>query len=74
MAADPRNTSWRCLVCGHIAKEYWPTQEKFHCVSCGHQVHADTVGALERSTGRAGPSRSPTGIARSPTFRWGRSH
>ncbi|MFE2607414.1 zinc ribbon domain-containing protein, partial [Streptomyces mirabilis] len=22
-----------------------PTQEKFHCVSCGHTAHADTVGA-----------------------------
>ncbi|MFH8739102.1 zinc ribbon domain-containing protein [Streptomyces sp. NPDC017964] len=22
------------------------TQEKFHCVSCGHTAHADTVGAL----------------------------
>ncbi|MFV5993711.1 zinc ribbon domain-containing protein [Streptomyces sp. NPDC056231] len=23
-----------------------PTQENFHCVSCGHTAHADTVGAL----------------------------
>ncbi|MFE2095009.1 zinc ribbon domain-containing protein [Streptomyces sp. NPDC059460] len=46
MAVDPRNTSWRCLVCGHIAKENRPTQETFHCVSCGHHAHADTVGVL----------------------------
>ncbi|MFE9046029.1 zinc ribbon domain-containing protein, partial [Streptomyces sp. NPDC007818] len=32
--------------CGHTAKENRPTQEKFHCVSCGHQAHADTVGAI----------------------------
>ncbi|GAA3483125.1 hypothetical protein GCM10018966_076570 [Streptomyces yanii] len=46
MAVDPRNTSRRCPGCGHTAKENRPTQEKFHCVSCGHQAHADTVGAL----------------------------
>ncbi|MGW4390892.1 zinc ribbon domain-containing protein [Streptomyces sp. NPDC004685] len=43
---DPRNTSRRCPACGHIAKENRPTQEQFHCISCGHQEHADTVGAL----------------------------
>ncbi|WP_372462335.1 zinc ribbon domain-containing protein [Streptomyces acidiscabies] len=51
---DPRNTppqaggtpTRRCPECGHTAKENRPTQEKFHCVSCGHNAHADTVGAL----------------------------
>ncbi|MEU4096523.1 transposase, partial [Streptomyces sp. NPDC026673] len=46
MAVDPRNTSRRCPECGHTAKENRPTQEKFHCVACGHHAHADTVGAL----------------------------
>ncbi|MGW4566430.1 zinc ribbon domain-containing protein, partial [Streptomyces sp. NPDC004561] len=23
-----------------------PHRETFHCVSCGHKAHADTVGAL----------------------------
>ncbi|MGW6410509.1 RNA-guided endonuclease InsQ/TnpB family protein [Streptomyces vinaceus] len=46
IAVDPRNTSRRCPECGHTAKENRPTQEKFHCVSCGHQAHADVVGAL----------------------------
>ncbi|MFH9866124.1 RNA-guided endonuclease InsQ/TnpB family protein [Streptomyces lydicus] len=46
MAVDPRNTSRRCPECGNSAKENRPTQEKFHCVSCGHNAHADTVGAL----------------------------
>ncbi|MGW5095509.1 RNA-guided endonuclease InsQ/TnpB family protein [Streptomyces nodosus] len=46
IAVDPRNTSRRCPECGHTAKENRPTQEKFHCVSCGHSAHADTVGAL----------------------------
>ncbi|MET9883973.1 transposase [Streptomyces sp. NPDC006430] len=46
MAVDPRNTSRQCPECGHTAKENRPTQEKFHCVSCGHHAHADAVGAL----------------------------
>jgi putative transposase len=46
IAVDPRNTSRRCPECGHTAKENRPTQEKFHCQACGHNAHADTVGAL----------------------------
>ncbi|MFI6863265.1 RNA-guided endonuclease InsQ/TnpB family protein [Streptomyces sp. NPDC050421] len=46
VAVDPRNTSRTCPACGHTAKENRPTQEKFHCVDCGHQAHADEVGAL----------------------------
>ncbi|MEV7547928.1 transposase, partial [Streptomyces sp. NPDC089915] len=43
---DPRNTSRQCPACGHTAKENRPTQERFHCLSCGHLAHADTVGAI----------------------------
>ncbi|MFD4994972.1 RNA-guided endonuclease InsQ/TnpB family protein [Streptomyces buecherae] len=46
MAVDPGNTSRRCPECGHTAKENRPTQEKFHCQACGHNAHADTVGAI----------------------------
>ncbi|MFF1395758.1 RNA-guided endonuclease InsQ/TnpB family protein [Streptomyces sp. NPDC058287] len=46
IAVDPRNTSRTCPQCGHTSAENRPTQEKFHCVSCGHTAHADTVGAL----------------------------
>ncbi|MGY0458785.1 RNA-guided endonuclease InsQ/TnpB family protein [Kitasatospora sp. cg17-2] len=45
IAVDPRNTSRTCPECGHVAKENRPTREKFHCVNCAHQDHADTVGA-----------------------------
>lgn len=41
--------------CGHVSAENGPTQEKFHCQSCGHTAHADTVGAL--NVLRAGPVR-----------------
>ncbi|WP_331743821.1 transposase [Kitasatospora sp. NBC_01300] len=46
IAVDPRNTSRECPECGHTAKENRPTQDKFHCVACGHRAHADTVGAI----------------------------
>ncbi|MEV6329712.1 transposase [Streptomyces sp. NPDC051909] len=46
IAVDPRNTSRTCPECGHVSADNRPTQEKFHCVSCGHQAHADAVGAL----------------------------
>jgi putative transposase len=47
IAVDPSNTSRECPEYGHTAKENRPTQEKFHCVSCGHSSHVDTVGALK---------------------------
>jgi putative transposase len=74
IAVDPRNTppdfvgdtpTRTCPSCGHVAKENRPTQEKFHCLACGHTAHADTVGALNVLRAGAGPSRSPTGLARS---------
>ncbi|MER6563383.1 transposase [Streptomyces sp. NPDC001027] len=46
IAVNPRNTSRACPECGHTAKKNRPTQEKFHCVACGHHAHADTVGAI----------------------------
>ncbi|MFC8435202.1 RNA-guided endonuclease InsQ/TnpB family protein, partial [Streptomyces sp. NPDC057253] len=46
IAVDPRYTSRTCPACGHVDKENRPTQEKFHCVWCGHRAHADKVGAL----------------------------
>ncbi|MFF7182979.1 zinc ribbon domain-containing protein [Streptomyces sp. NPDC008121] len=45
MAVDPRDTLAACPGCGHAAKENRPVQEKFHCVPCGHQEHADTAEA-----------------------------
>ena len=46
IAVDPRNTSRTCPECGHCAAENRVTQEKFHCVRCGHAAHADVVGAI----------------------------
>ncbi|WP_318208895.1 MULTISPECIES: transposase [unclassified Streptomyces] len=74
IAVDPRDTSRTCPECGHVAKENRPTQEKFHCVSCGHSAHADTVGAL--NVLRAGLARrtAPLGRREAPSSMRGRSH
>ncbi|MGQ4385585.1 RNA-guided endonuclease InsQ/TnpB family protein [Streptomyces sp. SAS_270] len=74
IAVDPRNTSRTCPQCGHVAAENRPTQEKFHCVSCGHSAHADIVGAL--NVLRAGLVRRDAQPAQreAPAFTPGRSH
>ena len=46
MTVNPRNTSRTCPVCGHVSADNRTTQAKFACVSCGHQAHADVVGAI----------------------------
>ncbi|MET8970045.1 RNA-guided endonuclease InsQ/TnpB family protein [Streptomyces hydrogenans] len=61
IAVDPRNTSRTCPECGHVSVENRPTQEKFHCVSCGYSSHADTVGAL--NVLRAGLVRRDANLA-----------
>ncbi|MCA0457928.1 MAG: transposase [Chloroflexi bacterium] len=38
---DPRYTSQRCFVCGHIAKANRKTQDAFLCCACGYIAHAD---------------------------------
>lgn len=42
---DPRYTSQTCPECGHVAAENRPTRAQFHCQECGHDAHADLVGA-----------------------------
>lgn len=46
LAVDPKNTSRTCPECGHVAADNRKTQARFSCVSCGHEAHADLVGAL----------------------------
>lgn len=38
---DPRYTSQRCFVCGHIERANRKTQNTFLCCKCGHSNHAD---------------------------------
>ena len=46
LAVPPHNTSRTCPCCGHVSKDNRQTQEKFLCVDCGYENHADVVGAI----------------------------
>ena len=37
----PSNTSRKCHACGHVSKYNRRSQERFQCVACGHDAHAD---------------------------------
>jgi putative transposase len=61
IAVDPRNTSRTCPECGHVDAQNRQTQAVFRCVACGHQAHADVVGAiniLARGTAQQSVERS----------------
>ena len=38
---NPKNTSCRCSVCGHIAKKNRKSQQEFVCMKCGEEMNAD---------------------------------
>ncbi len=59
LAIDPKNTSRRCPVCGHTAKENRMTQADFICVRCGHADDADVNAAINIL--RAGHARLACG-------------
>jgi putative transposase len=42
----PHNTSRRCPQCDHVSAQNRRTQERFACVQCGFEDHADRVGAI----------------------------
>ncbi len=59
VAVDPRNTSRKCPVCGHTAKENRLTQADFICVACGFADDADVNAAVNIL--RAGHARLACG-------------
>jgi putative transposase len=46
LAVNPAYTSRTCSACGYESVDNRKTQAKFHCVSCGHEAHADHNAAL----------------------------
>jgi len=38
---DPKNTSLKCRICGHIGEENRINQAEFECIRCGHAENAD---------------------------------
>lgn len=54
---NPAYTSSLCPVCGCCDKRNRPKQAVFHCIVCGHDQNADTVGAVNvLRKGRTSPS------------------
>jgi putative transposase len=45
VGVDPRHTSQRCNVCGHIARGNRLSQSLFRCQNCSHQGNTDLVGS-----------------------------
>ncbi len=41
VAVSPQYTSQRCSACGFVDAKNRPTQERFKCLSCGHEENAD---------------------------------
>ncbi|MGN7979735.1 RNA-guided endonuclease InsQ/TnpB family protein [Burkholderia sp. 22313] len=46
IAVPPANTSRTCPACESVSTENRQTQAAFRCVACGHEDHADVVGAI----------------------------
>jgi len=46
IAVPPANTSRTCPACEYASTGNRPTQAAFRCVACGHEDHADVVGAI----------------------------
>jgi len=46
VSVPPANTSRTCSCCGHVAAENRTSQARFACLACGHEAHADLVGAI----------------------------
>ena len=44
--APSHHTSQTCSECGHVTKENRQSRDKFACVACGHQAHADVNAAI----------------------------
>jgi putative transposase len=64
VAVPPRNTSRTCPACGHVAAENRRTQALFHCMECGFEHNADTVGAINIL--RAGHARIACEVSDAP--------
>ena len=64
---NPAFTSQTCPHCGHVCAQNRPTRDRFSCVACGHNSHADTLAA--RNILAAGQAVSARGGSREPAKR-----
>jgi len=66
---DPAYTSQTCPECGHRERSNRKSQSEFRCQACGHEAHADLVGA--RNIRDAAVSRGTAPVARNANRRTG---
>ncbi len=64
IAVPPHNTSRTCPACGHVSADNRRTQERFACVECGFEGHADEVAAVNIL--RAGHARCACEVSDAP--------
>lgn len=62
---DPRNTSRTCSACGVVDRASRNGQ-RFRCVACGHEAHADTNAAIEILRRWGSPSLPVEGGRKAP--------
>ena len=67
---DPAYTSQTCPECGHRERSNRKSQSEFRCKACGHEQHADIVGA--RNIRNAAVSQGTAPVARNAHRRTGR--
>jgi len=67
---DPAYTSQTCPECGHCERSNRRSQSEFRCKACGHEQHADVVGA--RNVRDAALSHDGALVARNANHRTGR--
>jgi len=46
IVVPPQNTSITCPCCGHVSADNRQTRDRFMCVKCGYENHADVVAAI----------------------------
>jgi IS605 OrfB family transposase len=70
---DPRYTSQTCPECGHRERSNRKSQSEVRCKACGHEQHADVVGArnirnaaLSQGGALAVPCNAATGLVGTP--------
>ena len=66
----PAYTSQTCPECGHCERSNRKSQSEFRCKACGHEQHADIVGA--RNIRNAALSKDKALVARNANHRTGR--
>jgi len=69
---DPAHTSQTCPECGHCERSHRKSPSEFRCEACGHEQHADIVGARNIRNAALVQAKAP--VARNANRRTGQPH